>query len=116
MHHRLYRVPFYTELVPSIRVRTPEANIELPDGATLADLHERLSPNSSALHEFAAEGILYGEPDADDQLVGRKVVDDRGIAASSFAGRTLEYRCGGRVIAVELGRAARPRSAKSSRS
>lgn len=88
----------------TLRIRTGKTVLELASTATLAELHARLSPGSAELHEFAAGGALYGEPDADDQLVGRRVVDDRDVRLAELAGKKLEYRCGGQSAEIRIGR------------
>ena len=79
--------------------------LEVDAELSLAELHRILSPGSDELHEFVVSGKLkYGEPDADDQLVGRKVQDDSGVPVSTLAGKTVEYRCGRSSAVLKVGR------------
>lgn len=90
-------------LVPMLTVKAKGVpSIRIDAEAPLADLHALLSPGSSDLHEFAVNGTLYGEPDADDQLVGRRVTDDRGVTVATIAGKKVEYRCGGLTLALQV--------------
>jgi hypothetical protein len=88
-----------------LKVKAGSRTLSVEGDSTLAALHALLSPASSELHEFVvAGGRVYGDPDADDQLVGRKVVDDREIVVSELAGKKVEYRCGGTSTAIRIPR------------
>jgi hypothetical protein len=79
--------------------------LEVDADMTLAELHRLLSPGSDELHEFVvAKGVRYGDPDADDQLVGRKVTDDSAVPVSVLEGKKVEYWCGRSSAVLKVGR------------
>jgi hypothetical protein len=92
----------YHRIVAEISIVAGWRRLKLPATASLADLHAALSPALAELHEFEIDGRVYGEPDADDQLVGRKVEDDAGVALAHFTGSSLTYRCGTARLTVQV--------------